>query len=382
MKMCLAIACVFTLLAVCAACERGDPGDSEQARQNHRADDGEAGAVVLMYHRFGEDAHPSTSVRLEQFDDHLDYLESGNFSIWPGERVLRHLRTGEPFPDRTVAITIDDAYRSVYEEAFPRLRERGWPFTVFVNSDATDEGLADFMSWDQMREMAAADAHFASHSASHGFLVAREQGESEDDWRSRVRADIERGEQRLREELGDAVPDDPAMFAYPYGEYDEALRALVREMGFDAFGQHSGPVGPGADPGALPRFAIAQGFGDAADFRLRVNSRPFPLRSVEPADPTVVDQQNPPVLRLMFSDAELALDRIGCFAGQDDAEIDGIDRDNGVLAVRARGEMPLGRSHYTCTVPAADGRYYWFTQPWLRGRKASKTSSIESQRSE
>ena len=40
-------------------------------------------AVILMYHRFGEDRLPSTSIRLDQFDAHLEKLSNGNYSVWP-----------------------------------------------------------------------------------------------------------------------------------------------------------------------------------------------------------------------------------------------------------------------------------------------------------
>ena len=81
-------------------------------------------ATILMYHRFGEDRYPSTNVTLEQFEEHLEILASGPYNVMPLDEVVEHLQTGEPLPDRSVAITIDDAYLSVFTEAFPRLKER------------------------------------------------------------------------------------------------------------------------------------------------------------------------------------------------------------------------------------------------------------------
>ena len=70
-------------------------------------------AVILMYHRFGEDRLPSTNIRLDQFDAHLEKLSNGNYSVWPLAKIVSHLQKDMPLPDRTVAITIDDAYLSV-----------------------------------------------------------------------------------------------------------------------------------------------------------------------------------------------------------------------------------------------------------------------------
>lgn len=328
-----------------------------------------SGAVVLMYHRFGEDQHPSTSVRLKQFDQHLDYLARENFQVWPLHQVARHLTEGRPFPDRVVAISIDDAYRSVYEQAYPRLKARGWPFTVFVSSDATDNKLHDYLSWDQMREMAGNGAQFANHSATHDYLIARRDGESEAQWRQRVGDDIDRAERRLRQELDDAVPSKPALFAYPFGEYDADLRALVGDRGFVAFGQHSGPLGHYSDTLTLPRFAMAENYADMPDFRQRVNTLPFPLLEVSPIDSTAVDRDNPPTLRLRFAAGAMDLDRLNCFAGGSAAKVHWVDRQEQLLEVTATQPLGKGRSRYNCTAPGPEGRFYWFSQQWVRGRR-------------
>jgi poly-beta-1,6-N-acetyl-D-glucosamine N-deacetylase len=363
------------------ACGNGEGAAGEGAaaeRQQSRAGQserraapaaGEDGAVVLMYHRFGEDRYPSTSIRMEQFRHHLEYLQENDFNIWPVERVVEYLLEGKTFPDRTVAITIDDAYTSIYEEAYPLLKELDWPYTVFVNSDGSDGG-GGYMSWEQMREMAEnSRASFANHSATHDYLVARQSGESEADWEARIRADIQKSEDRLQEELAGHIPDSPPLHAYPYGEYDKALQAIVEDMGYVAFGQHSGPVGHHSDILALPRFAMAEAYGDPDDFSLRVNARPLPVVSISPADPTAIDQQNPPELKLEFADSDIALDRINCFASGRGVELNWVSESPRVLSVKADAAMGEGRSRYNCTVPAQGGGFHWYSFQWVKGRK-------------
>ena len=58
--------------------------------------------------------------------------------------------------DAGVVLTFDDGYRSVYETAYPLLKARGWPFTVFLCPEGIDRGRGPVMTWDQLREMAAA----------------------------------------------------------------------------------------------------------------------------------------------------------------------------------------------------------------------------------
>jgi len=198
-------------------------------------------AVVLMYHRFGEDRHPSTSIRVEQFEAHLGHLREGRYTVISLARLLAALDgDATDLPDRSVVITIDDAFRSIFEVAFPRFKEYGYPFTVFVATDPVDGGLADYMTWEQMREMQKEGATFANHGAEHVSLIERGADESEEAWRRRIGTDVARGHKRLDEEL-DALP---GAFAYPHGEYDPAVAEVLAEMGYVSFGQQSGAVGP------------------------------------------------------------------------------------------------------------------------------------------
>lgn len=329
-------------------------------------------AVVFVYHRFGESSYPTTSVRLEQFDRHLEHLAAAGYRVWPLQRIVDRLRDGGEIPDRTVAITVDDAYLSVYTEAWPRLKRRGWPLTVFVSTDAIDRGLPAYMSWAQMRELQGDGVVFANHSASHDHLLRRDSGEGGDAWRTRVKADIERARQRLSEELGTA----PMLFAYPYGEYDAALAELVQGLGYTAFGQQSGALGRWSDPRALPRFPMAEAYADPAGFRAKAAALALPVRAVDPWDP-VVTGPAPPRLRITVAtgpaDGDARLDALRCFdqGGKDIVvEARGQDDAAAVFTVRAAHGLPPGRSRYNCTAPSASApeRYYWFSHLWLRRR--------------
>jgi len=326
------------------------------AKRPQGADQG----VVLMYHRFGEDRYPSTSVRLEQFDGHLEHLSSAGYSVVSLERIVAAIGGQGTLPDRAIAVTIDDAYQSVYREAFPRLRERGWPFTVFVSTDAVDKGLPGYVTWDQMREMRRGGATFANHSATHDVLIERREGESETAWKARVRADLERAQRRLREELGSA----PTLFAYPFGEYDEPLAGLVKTLGYTAFGQQSGAVGRLSDPRALPRFPMAEAFAGLAKFRAKVAALPLPVRSWLPWDPVTSDRR--PRLEVTLADGVKRLDELTCYVGGQGRVEPVWSEPRRRFTVRAPRDLPPGRARYNCTAPDETGRrYYWFSQQWV-----------------
>lgn len=322
-------------------------------------------AVVLMYHHFGEPRYPSTNVSLVQFDSHLDYLEDNGFNVWPLVKIVEHLRKRQAIPPRVVAITIDDAYRSIYQHAYPRLKKRGWPFTVFVATDAVDRQMPAFMSWEQMREMKRHGASFANHSSYHDFLIERRDGESDVQWRQRIRADLKHAQQRLEQELGDAPP----LFAYPYGEYTPALQQIVTDLKWSAFGQHSGAVGVHADLTALPRYPMAGGFAEPQQFRTKVMSLPLPVVTTDHPSP-ILNRENPPGLRITIDTAfdDVRLDQLNCFASnQGAAKINWIDKTGGIVEIEAIRPLTERRSRYNCTAPSkSSNRYYWYSQLWIR----------------
>jgi biofilm PGA synthesis lipoprotein PgaB len=328
-------------------------------------------AVVLMYHHFGVEKYPSTNVRLAQFDAHLDYLATAGYEVWPLTKVVEYVQAKKPFPTRVVAITIDDAYLSVYREAYPRLRARGWPFTVFVATDGVDRHFRAYMNWEQLREMQQHGATLANHSASHDYLIRRLADEDEKQWLSRMEQDIGRAQRRLMEELGEA----PMVFAYPYGEYNTTLAGLLAEQGYIAFGQQSGPVGLTSDTRALPRFPMAERFAELPDFQQKVASLAFPVERVSPWDPVIgaameqpASEQIAPRMVMRLGDGDARLGQLSCFvSGQGRVEVEWLNRAEREFAVQAMEPLPKGRSRYNCTAPSKQrGRFYWYSHLWIR----------------
>ena len=95
-------------------------------------------ATILLYHHVSDETPPSTSLSPVLFAEQLMWLDEQGYTVMTLEAVVDSLRGERPLPDRTVVFTFDDGYASVYEEAFPRLRARGWPFTVFVCPEDLD----------------------------------------------------------------------------------------------------------------------------------------------------------------------------------------------------------------------------------------------------
>ena len=306
----------------------------------------DSAAVVLMYHRFGESDYPSTNTTLEQLDAHIAELTSGAYTVMAVPDIVAAVREGRPLPDRTVGLTVDDAYLSVYREAWPRLKAAGLPFTLFVATDPVDRRLARYMTWDQIRELAADGVTIGSQTASHLHMAAADAG--------RNRRDLDRSQRRFLKELG----QPPHLFAYPYGEASLSVMTVVREAGFAAaFGQHSGAIGVADDLFYLPRFALNETYGDLNRLRLVANTLPLPVTDVTPADPLVAGV-NPPAVGFSVAPGVGGLGRLACFTSHEGQL--SVERLGGTrIEVRMAKPLPKGRTRLNCTLPAGDGRWRW-----------------------
>ncbi len=307
-------------------------------------------ATVIMYHRFGESRYPSTNVTLEQFDAHLAHLKNGDYTVLPLPQIIETLKNGELLPDRTVAITVDDAYRSVLDHAWPRLKEAGFPFTLFVATSPIDRELNSYMSWDDLRFLQEQGVTIGSQTHTHPHMHRLSEDE--------VRKELELSNQRFLEELGFR----PELFAYPYGEYSSFVIDIVKETGFTtAFGQNSGIMHAQSDFFELPRFAFNENYGTIDRLKLAVDGLPLKVTDITPTD--MVIQENPPIYGFTLSEEMQPVSQLRCFAssyGKLEVTILGTRAE-----IRAPGPLPSPRSRINCTMPAADQRWRWFGRQFL-----------------
>lgn len=301
-------------------------------------------AVILMYHRFGESEHPSTNIRLDQFESHIAELQSGGYTVLPVPEIIAAVHGGQPLPERTIGISIDDAYLSVYTEAWPRLKRAGFPFTLFVATDAIDRKFSSFMSWQQIRDLHDNGVTIGSQTATHLHMPANSEG--------RNKEDIQLSNERFQSELG----AKPLYFAYPFGEASTRVQEIVKEAGFaHAFGQHSGALHASSDRYYMPRFALNESFGDSKRFKLVANALPVPHTDLSPLNPTL--SQNPPLFGFTLSGGAASLRGLTCYSG-DQGKLR-MERLGPRVEVRLARDFSPGRARINCTALGRDGRWRW-----------------------
>ncbi len=313
---------------------------------NAFSNDLNSSASILLYHRFGEDKYPSTSLTINQLDEHIKVITKSEYNVMKLENIASALRRGENLPDKTIAITVDDAFLSVYTTAWPKFKAANLPFTLFVSTDTIDKKYPSMMNWQQIKEMQEAGVTIGNHLSTHESMINLRP----EVWKKK----IIKAQKRLSDELG----YEPKLFAYPYGEANNDIKSFLREEGFlAAFGQHSGVASEWLDPFYLPRFSFNEKYGNVERLTLAVNALPIAVKDITPR--RIVIENNPPFLGFTLINKNLNLSRLQCFTSNQSntskIEILGGRR----VEVRFQEPFKKGRNRVNCTLPSKDKRWHW-----------------------
>lgn len=320
-----------------------------------------AGQVnTFIYHRFDEQRYPSTNISSEIFKQQLEYLKENQIEVISLGEIAQKLSTGELLPEHAVALCADDSYRSFYDVAMPLLRQYGYPVTLFVNTDAV--GKKGYLGWEELKKLHAEGVEIENHTASHAYLVEAEANESFSAWRERIKQDIVKAQDAFEHNMG----IKPKLFAYTFGEYSDEVVDLAKEIGFvAAYAQQSGVIHDQHPRYNLPRFPMGGPFATLNGFISKLKMQPLVVLDQAPFSSVV--SENPPVLHLKLKDARLNVKRINCFVqGENRCWIER-DNERGDGWYRVMAESPLTgrRNKYTLTVQGRDGRWAWFSHPWI-----------------
>ena len=219
-------------------------------------------AVVFMYHKFGIDKYPTTSVTLDQFNSHLKEFSKEKYSLKSIEFIIDTIINDGELPENTIGISIDDADKSFYEVGWPMFKENNIPVTLFVNTSTIHKNNKNYLNWDQIRELKAEGVSIGAHSHSHYHMSDLTIEE--------VRNEIEISNNIFLRELGEI----PSLFAFPYGETNEEIINLLKEYKFKvAFGQHSGVINETSNFYYLPRFSLNEKYGAIDRVKFAANAK-------------------------------------------------------------------------------------------------------------
>ncbi|MCR8644987.1 polysaccharide deacetylase family protein [Paenibacillus sp. N1-5-1-14] len=210
-------------------------------------------AIVLMYHEIKDSGQPF-ALSSADFESHIRMLLHQGYNIISIEQFEDYM-SGKirTIPDNAVVLTFDDGYEDFYQNAYPILQKYNVTATNFVIVKSTDiynSKIIPHMTWDQIREMRSKGFSFYSHTYDHhrkiniddagtkiGALASpaynreHKQGETREEYRARIKADLMMAEELLKKE----VSNTRSILAFPYGEYSEDTISIGKELGINLF---------------------------------------------------------------------------------------------------------------------------------------------------
>ena len=305
------------------------------------------GIIVLMYHRFDENKYPSTNIKMDNFIEQLNLIKKNQFKfINPNnfEVAIRNKKN-----EKKILLTIDDAFKSFYDKAWPVLKEKKIPFLLFVNT--REIGSNGYMTWDQIKEVSKEKfVHIGNHSYSHDYLVDKTDGKINDD--------IHRAIKDLKKNLGYDTP----FFSYPFGEYSNNFKNIIKNFSFKyAFGQHSGVVDETKDFFELPRFSINEKYGELKRFKLILKTIPLKFKSITPADKYINNLNNPPEVIVDFFEDIKNIKLLNCYSNElniwKKSDIEYLD--DFKIRIKLTGKFTTERGRINCSLREPDGSWRW-----------------------
>ena len=320
----------------------GSTSKAEENNIKYYSDD--MGILSLMYHRFDENKYPSTNIQMNVFKQHIKIIKNFNYEFYNPQNLENDFSINKK--EKKILITIDDAFASFYEVAWPYLKRQKIPFILFVSTEAI--GKNGYMTWTQIKEVEQESfAYIGNHSHSHNYLVDLNDGDFIED--------INISSSLFNKNLG----YNPIFFSYPFGEYSSKIKKYISKNFKYAFGQHSGVIDINKDQFELPRFPINEKYGDLNRFKFLINLYPLQYKNLYPEEKYVTNN-NPPKFYVEFFEEQKNITNINCFSDEgSDWEKSNINFSKNILKVNFREKFIFRRGRVNCSLND-NGIWRWF----------------------
>ena len=211
--------------------------------------------AVLGYHELAENL-PETAMRIHtsKFRKQMEAIRQLGLTVITLDQFTAWKNEGKEIPKTSVLLTFDDGWKSVYTDAFPILKEFGYPFTIFLYKNYVDGG-GKALTTPMIQEMIANGASVGSHSVSHPYPIT-------------VKSYRKKGpkiyDAYLRKEMGESkrfleskFPVPVTTYAYPGGFYTAEMLPLSEEFGYHyGFTVLPGKIKRSLPDPTLPRYII------------------------------------------------------------------------------------------------------------------------------
>ena len=187
---------------------------------------------ILMYHSI-EDINPgqdtmNLAVSPEIFYMHMKYLKDNGFYVMDLSELANRIKNGSGIPEKSIAITFDDGFKSILTHAFPVLQEFGFKATLFVNVYFIERKLPDglywrdwqTLDWGQVKDLHKWGLSIGSHAFTHRKLTTVDD------------MDLPKEIVQSKELIEKHIAREVSTFCYPHGAFNSTVREVVAANGY------------------------------------------------------------------------------------------------------------------------------------------------------
>jgi len=229
-----------------------------------------AQTIIFCYHRLVDKVrYPGTEITPAAFEAQMKELKDHGITVISMQDLLAWKRGEKNIPPRCAVVSFDDGWKSQYEVAWPIMKKFGYPFTMFIYTEGVRGGSlggGEAITWEQLADMRDNGVDIEAHSATHQdlreghtIMVANPGGKRSrtkltgpqyEQW---VRNEVVGSKELLEQRLGIKVN----CFAVPFGNYNEHVKELARNTGYEAmFTVYGQPITFTSPLDSLGRYAI------------------------------------------------------------------------------------------------------------------------------
>jgi peptidoglycan/xylan/chitin deacetylase (PgdA/CDA1 family) len=229
-----------------------------------------AQVLIFCYHRLVEKIHtPWTEITPAAFEAQMKDLKDHGITVIPMQDLLAWKRGEKNIPPHSAVVTFDDGWKSQYEVAWPIMKKYGYPFTMFIYTEGVRGGSlggGEAITWEQLADMRDNGIDIQAHSATHQDLREGHQVMVIDangkrskkkltgaDYEKWIQNEVVGCKELLEQRLGIKVN----CFAVPFGNYNEHVKELARNAGYEAmFTVYGQPITFTSPLDSIGRYAI------------------------------------------------------------------------------------------------------------------------------
>jgi peptidoglycan/xylan/chitin deacetylase (PgdA/CDA1 family) len=242
----------LTLLLPLAAQQTPAPPPAPVPEPPPAAQEDGVRVAVLGYHDFSETSPESEMIiRTSKFRKQMEAIRNAGLPVIPMADFQAWKRGEKDIADKSIVITIDDGWKAVYTDAFPILKEFGYPFTLFLYKNYVDGGGKALTS-EMVKEMQKHGATIGSHSVSHSYPQSHRRKGAEA-YEKFLKLEFGESKKFLETKFGGRI----TTYAYPGGIHTAEMDLISKEFGYEQlFTVLPGKIRRSNDDRTLPRYII------------------------------------------------------------------------------------------------------------------------------